>query len=81
MASISNELFSIIIIIMYNHILENEHLYKYQTGFLPGHSTVHHLIEFVHNTCLFLENYEANRRVFCDISKAFDHVWHRGLLH
>ena len=28
-----------------------------------------------------LENYEANCQVFCDISKAFDRVWHRGLLH
>ena len=66
---------------MYNHIFENELLYKYQSGFLPGHSTVHHLIELVHNTCLSLENHEANCQVFCDISKAFDQVWHRGLIH
>ena len=66
---------------MYNHILENKLLYKYYSGFLPGHSTVHHLIELVHNTCLSLENHEANCQVFCDISKAFDRVWHRGLLH
>ena len=66
---------------MYNHIFENELLYKYQSGFLPGHSTVHHLIELVHNTCLSLENHEANCQVFCDISKAFDRVWHRGLIH
>ena len=66
---------------MYNHIFENEPLYKYQSGFLPGNSTVHHLIELVHNTCLSLENHEANCQVFCDISKAFDRVWHRGLIH
>ena len=66
---------------IYNHICENELLYKYQPGFLPGHSTVHHLIEINHNTCISLENYEANCQVFCDISKAFDRVWHRGLLH
>jgi hypothetical protein len=28
-----------------------------------------------------LENKEANCFVFCDFSKAFDKVWHRGLLH
>ena len=61
---------------MYNHIFENE-----LSGFLSGHSIVHHLIELVHNTCLFLENHEANCQVFCDISKAFDRVWHRGLTH
>lgn len=65
---------------MYNHLIENESLYKYQSGFLPGHSTVHHLIELSYNTCISLENYEANCQIFCDISKAFDRVWHRGLL-
>ena len=66
---------------MCNHIFENELLYKYQSGFLPGHSTVHHLIALVHNTYLSLENHEANCQAFCDISKAFDRVWHRGLIH
>ena len=66
---------------MYTHIQENKLLYKYQSGFLPGHSTVHHLIEPVHNMCLSLENHEANHQVFCDIPKAFDRVWHMGLLH
>ena len=28
-----------------------------------------------------MENKEANCFVFCDFSKAFDKVWHRGLLH
>ena len=55
----------------YNYITENELLYKYQSGFVPGHSTVHHLIELTHNICISLENYEANCQVFCDISKAF----------
>ena len=66
---------------MSNHILENKLLYKYQSGFLPGHSTIPHLIELTHNTCLSLENYQANCKVFCDISKAFDRVWHKGLLY
>ena len=55
--------------------------YQYQSGFLPRHSTVHHLIELIHHTCLVLEKYEINCRIFCDIPKAFDRVWHRGLLH
>ena len=55
--------------------------YINQSGFLPEHSTVNHLIEMTHNTCLSLENYEANCQVFCDHSQAFDRVWHKGLLH
>ena len=65
---------------VYNHLITNSLIYQYQSGFLPGHSTVHHLIELVHNTCLALEKYEMNCQIFCDISKAFDRVWHRGLL-
>ena len=65
---------------VYNHLITNSLIYQYQSGFLPRHSTVHHLIELVHNTCLALEKYEMNCQIFCDISKAFDRVWHRGLL-
>ena len=49
---------------LYNYITESELLYKYQSGFLPGHSTVHHLIELTHNICISLENYETNCQVF-----------------
>ena len=66
---------------VHNYLLSNSLIYKYQSGFLPGHSTVHHLIEVVHHTCLALENQKINCQVFCDISKAFDRVWHRGLIH
>jgi hypothetical protein len=44
------------------------------------HSTVHHLIEIYHNICLALENHEIICSVFSDISKAFDRVWHKGLI-
>ena len=47
---------------------------------MPGHSTVHHLIEVVHQTCLALENHKINCQVFLYISKAFEKVWHRGLI-
>ena len=33
---------------VHNYLLSNSLIYKYQSGFLPGHSTVHHLIEVVH---------------------------------
>ena len=65
---------------VYNYLLSNSLIYKYQSGFSPGHSTGHHLIELVHQTCLALENHKINCQVFCDISKAFDRVWHRGLI-
>ena len=65
---------------VYNYLITNSLIYQYQSGLLPGHSTVHHLIKLIHHTCLALEKHETNCQIFCDISKAFDRVWHRGLL-
>ena len=63
---------------VHNYLLPNSLIYKYQSGFLPGHSTVHHLIELVHQTCLALEDRKTNCQIFCDISKAFDNIYHEG---
>ena len=66
---------------MYNYLHTNKLLYKFQSGFIPGHSTVHQLIEIYNNICLSLESKEFNCITFCDISKAFDRVWIKGLLY
>ena len=36
---------------LYNHLLDNNLLYKYQSGFLPQHSTVFQLVDIYHNIC------------------------------
>ena len=65
---------------VYNHLIAKYLIYKFQSGFLPEHSTVHHLVEVIHHTYLALENYETTCQIFCDILKAFDRKWHRGLI-
>ncbi|PJE77993.1 hypothetical protein CI610_03077 [invertebrate metagenome] len=65
---------------LHNYFLENSLFYQYQSGFMPGHSTVYQLIDLYHNICLDLEEKKHSCLVFCDISKAFDRVWHKGLL-
>ena len=40
---------------LYNNLISNSLLYNYQSGFTPGHSTVHHLIELIHRTYFALE--------------------------
>ena len=62
---------------MYNYVLENPILTPFQSGFVPGDSTTYQLLHTYH-TCNAVDGGEE---VFCDISKAFDRVWHRGLLH
>ena len=65
----------------FQYLLQNKLLYDYQSGFIPGHSTVHQLIEIYDNICKSLNNKDYNCIAFCDVSKAFDRVWHRGLIH
>jgi hypothetical protein len=65
---------------MYNYFLENNLIYKYQSGFLPNHSTTFQLVDIFHHICQSFDNKQYSCMVFCDISKAFDRVWHKGLL-
>ena len=65
---------------LYNHLLENSILTPYQSGFTPGDSTINQMTFLYDSFCEALDDGKEIRVVFCDISKAFDRVWHRGLL-
>ena len=54
---------------MYNFLLDNNLLYKYQSGFLPHHSTDFQLIDIFHNICQAFDNNMFSCIVFCDVSK------------
>ena len=62
---------------MVNFLLDNNLLYKYQSFFLPHHSTVFQLIDIFQNICQAFDNNTFSCIVFCDVSKTFDRVWHR----
>ena len=60
--------------------MDNELLSKRQSGFQPGDSTIYQLLAI---TDEIFESFDSNaetRAAFLDISKAFDKVWHEGLL-
>ena len=65
---------------MYNYFHINSLLFQNQSGFLPGHSTVYQLIDIYNQICKAFDNKESTCIIFCDISKAFDRVWHKGLI-
>ena len=65
---------------MYNFFHSNDLICKNQSGFLPGHSTVFQLIDLYHQICQSIDAKQHTCMIFCDISKAFDRVWHRGLV-
>ena len=52
-----------------------------QSGVIPGDSTVNQLTYLYHTFCEALDTGKEVRAVFCDISKAFDRVWQKGLIH
>ena len=65
---------------LYNHLRDNNLLYSLNSGSLPGDSTVNQLSFLYNMFCQALDSGKDVRAVFCDISKAFDRVWHAGLL-
>ena len=67
---------------LYGCLNENNLLTKNQSGFRPGDSTTNQLLYLVNEIHEAFENSKSLeiRAVFLDISKAFDKVWHEGLI-
>ena len=64
----------------YNFLHDHRILSPLQSGFIPGDSTINQLTFLYNEFSQALDNGKEVRVVFCDISKAFDRVWHKGLL-
>ena len=75
-----DELFFIVFVNKLSRVFEHSLLYAYQTGFIRGHSTVYQLLEMYYRVCQNLDERLSTILIFCDISKAFDRVWHEGLI-
>ena len=67
---------------LFNCFLSNKLFTPSQSGFLPGDSCITQLLSVIHEIqTAFDENPTVDvRGVFLDISKAFDKVWHDGLI-
>ena len=66
---------------IHNYLVENKILYQFQSGFQAGDSTTNQLVEIYNTIVSNLDKGKDVRFVFCDISKAFDRVWHKGLIY
>ena len=66
---------------LYNYICENQIFRPFQSGFVPRDSATYQLLHTYHTFCEAVDSGKEVRAVFCDISKAFDRVWHTGLLY
>ena len=65
---------------MYHFFTINNLISRNQSGFRPGDSTINQLVAISDEIFSAFESYEETRAVFLDISKAFDKVWHEGLI-
>jgi len=62
---------------VFNHVSRHKYIHKLQSGY----STSHQLVEIYHCILTAFENRTPLTLTFCDVSKAFDHVWIRGLIY
>ena len=65
---------------IYRFLMLNNIITPSQSGFLPGESTTSQLLCIYENLCSNFDKRITTQSVCFDISKAFDRVWHRGLL-
>ena len=67
---------------LYRYLNNNGLITKNQSGFRPGDSTANQLLYLVNEIHEAFENPKTLdvRAIFLDISKAFDKVWHDGLI-
>lgn len=61
--------------------ITDKHVPKFQFGFKPKQSTIHPLFILTNNIQTAHLKNEHSAALFMDINKAFDSVWHAGLLY
>ena len=67
---------------LYNFLVTNNLITKNQSGFIPGDSGTNQLLSLIHDVYVAFDDHSCLevRSVYLDMSKAFDKVWHEGLL-
>ena len=66
---------------IYHFMSSQDAFYKSQYGFRPKHSTINAVSELIHNTLHAFEENCDTVAAFLDLSKAFDTIDHKLLLH
>ena len=65
---------------LFIYLSANKVISKYQSGLQPGDSCINQLLSITHEIFTSFDNGLETRSVFLVISKAFDKVWHKGLI-
>ena len=65
---------------IFEFFIENNLISRNQSGFRPGDSCINQLLSITHEIYQSVDDSLEVRAVLLDISKAFDKVWHKGLI-
>ena len=66
---------------IFEYLIENNLITENQPGFKPGDSCINQLLSITRDIYKSLDDGFEIKGVFLDISKAFDKVWHEGLIY
>ncbi|KAL4125873.1 hypothetical protein QTP88_010110 [Uroleucon formosanum] len=81
LTSLSKIFEKVILSILQNYLNCTDTIPKFQFGFKAHHSTTQQLMRITEHISNSYEKHCHTGAVFIDISKAFDKVWHHGLLY
>ena len=65
---------------MFPYFIKNSIILQNQSGFKPGDSCFNQILAITHEIYKSFDDGLDVRGVFLDISKAFDKVWHEGII-
>ena len=66
---------------IFEYLIENNLITENQSGFKREDSSINQLLSITHDIYKSLDDGFEVKGVLLDISKAFDKVWHEGLIH
>ena len=65
---------------MFRFLTKNNLIFSNQSGFKPGDTCINQLLSTTYEIYKSFDDRFEVRGVFLDISKAFDKVWHKGII-
>ena len=66
---------------IFEYLIKNHLITENQSGFKPGDSCINQLLSITHDIYKSLDDGSKVKGEFLDISKAFNKVWHEGLIY
>ena len=66
---------------IFNHCIDNKIITRFQSAYQEGDSPVSQLLEIYDIVLEAIDKGKTVKFAFLDVSRAFDRVWHKGLLH